>query len=200
MKRSVRARSSRAGWTIIEVVLASVLMGTVMVKAAFLMKSALGLASDATASMHDEDHARRVMDRIALAIMGSNRDQLVPGVEEVHNKRLRYNFSLGLEDGEMVWSDPEEIRLADTGREVEWRENPDELEERKVVWTNLVRPLLEGEEINGVDDNENGLIDEDGLSFVIEGDIVTIRLTLERTEIGGQVVPQTIETVVNCRN
>lgn len=196
--KPLRTTRSRRGWTLIEIVLATVLIITVMAKAVFVMKSALGLANDATASMHFEDQTRRVMDRIALAVMGSSRDQLMPGVESVHNKNLRYNFSLGLEDGALVWSAPEEIRLA--GDEVEWRENPDELDERKVVWTKLVRPLLEGEIQNGIDDNGNGLIDEDGLSFVIEGDNVTIRLTLERPEVGGHLVSQTVEAVVNCRN
>ena len=196
--RLLRTNRSRRGWTIIELVLATVLIVTVMAKAVFVMKSALGLANDATASMHFEDQTRRVMDRIALAVMGSSRGQLMPGVEAVHNKNLRYNFSLGLEDGVVVWSAPEEIRLEGDG--VEWRENPDAIDERKVVWTNLVRPLLEGELENGIDDNGNGLIDEDGLSFVIEGDNVTIRLTLERPEIGGSLVPETVVAVVNCRN
>ncbi len=191
---------SAAGWTLIEIVLASALVLGVIGKAAFMMRSAFGLAGDTTANMHFEDQARRVKDRIALAIMGSDRETLIPMVEDVHCKGIRYKFSLGVEEGEVVWSDPEEIRLDDSGREVEWRENPEELEERRVVWTNLVRPLLEGEVPNGVDDNENGLIDEDGLSFVIEGDCVTIRFTLERPERGGRMVLETVETVVTCRN
>jgi hypothetical protein len=197
MKRIVQTR--RAGWTLIELSIAVILVTVVMGKAVYVMHSALGLASSETASMHVEDQARRVMDRIALAIMGSDRGTLVPQIEEVHSDRIRYSFSLGLEDGEVVWSDPEEIRLGGTRTEVEWRENLDQAEEKRVVWTNLVSPLLEGELVNGVDDNGNGLVDEDGLSFVIEGELVVIRLTLQRPE-AGRTVPQTIETFVTCRN
>jgi len=190
--------SSRAGWTLIETVLAALLVTGVMTKAAFVVNTALGLASEETASMHCEDQARLVIDRIALAVMGSDRESLLPQIEALHTNSIRYSFSLGLEDGEVVWSAPEEIRLG--GSAVEWRENPDAAEERRVVWTTLVSPLLEGEEVNGVDDNKNGLIDEDGLSFVLEGQRIRIRLTLRRPEVDGRTVQQTVESIVYCRN
>jgi hypothetical protein len=193
-------RSPRSGWTLIEITLAALLVTGVMTKAAFVVDAALGLASDQTASMHHEDQTRSVMDKIALAVMGSDRGTLFPEIEELHSNSIRYKFSLGMEDGEVVWSEPEQIRL-DGGRDsVEWLENPGEAEERRAVWTNLVSPLLQGETINGVDDNGNGLVDEDGLSFVLEGDRVVIRLTLQRPEAGGRTVEQTMESVVHCRN
>lgn len=198
----VPLRSSRAGWTLIEVLLAATFTVGVVTKAAFVMNSALSLASDETASMHYEDQARRVMNRIALAVMGSDRDSLIPQIEELHTNSIRYSFSLGLEGGEVVWSAPEEIRFingAGTGS-VEWRENPGEAEERRVVWSSLVSPLLAGEEINGADDNGNGLIDEDGLSFVLEGNRIVIRMTLRRPEVDGRLVQETVEQVVACRN
>lgn len=192
-------RSPRSGWTLIELSLAGVLMIGIVTKAAFVVDAALNLASDESASMHYEDQARAVMDRIALAVMGSDRDSLLPEIEELHTNRITYSFSLGLEDGEVVWSDPEEIRLG-VGNAVEWRENPGAAEERRAVWTTLVSPLLEGEIVNGVDDNGNGLIDEDGLSFVLEGQRIRIRLTLRRPEVDGRTVQQSVESVVYCRN
>jgi len=192
--------SRRAGWTLIELSLASLLVVAVMTKAAFVMHTALGLAGDETASMAQEDLARSVIDRIALAVMGSDRGTLIPQIEEVHSNSVNYKFSLGVENGEVVWSEPEQIRLGDTGQSVEWLENPGAAEERKAVWTNLVSPLLQGEVVNGVDDNGNGLVDEDGLSFVLEGERVVIRLTLRRAEVDGRSVEQTVEAVVTCRN
>ena len=193
-------RSGRGGWTLIEVLLAGLLVTGVMTKAAFVVNAALSLAGDETASMHYEDQARAVIDRIALAVMGSDRESLIPQIEELHTNSIRYSFSLGLEDGEVVWSAPEEIRLGGAGSSVEWSENPGAAEERRAVWTNLVSPLLEGEAVNGVDDNGNGLIDEDGLSFVLEGERIVIRLTLRRPEVDGRIVQQTVEQVVHCRN
>lgn len=192
--------SRRAGWTLIELSLASLLVVAVMTKAAFVMHTALGLAGDETASMAQEDLARSVIDRIALAVMGSDRGTLIPQIEEVHSNSIKYTFSLGVENGAVVWSEPEQIRLGGTGQSVEWLENPGAAEERKAVWTNLVSPLLQGEVVNGVDDNGNGLVDEDGLSFVLEGERVVIRLTLRRAEVDGRSVEQTVEAVVTCRN
>jgi hypothetical protein len=191
---------ARAGWTLIELLLASVLVTAIMGKAAVVISTALDLASDQSASMHNEDQARVVMDRIALAVMGSDRGTLIPQIEEIHSNRIKYTFSLGVEDGEVVWSAPEEIRLGDARDSVEWRENPDAAAERRVTWTNHVSPLLEGELINGADDNGNGLVDEDGLSFVLEGNRVVIRLTLHRPEVDGRRVEETIESIVACRN
>ena len=117
-----------------------------------------------------------------------------------HTSDIRYSFSLGLEDGVVVWSDPEEIRLSATGEAVEWLGNPGTPEEQRVVWSHLVSPFLEGELLNGLDDNGNGLIDEEGLSFVIDGQRVVIRLTLNRPEVNGRTAQETIERVVTCRN
>ena len=193
-------RSRRAGWTLIETLLAITLIAAVLGKAAFVTHAALHLANEQSASMHYEDQARQVMDRIALAIMGSDRDTLVPQVQEVHSNNVRYTFSLGMEDGEIVWSDTEEIRLDGANQAVVWRENPDLAEERRVIWTSRVSPLLEGEVINGLDDNGNGLIDEDGLSFVLEGNRIHIRLSLRRPESDGRTVTQTIDSIVCLRN
>lgn len=193
-------RRSQAGLTLIELLIAGVLTIAVVVKAAYVVDTALGVANDETASMHYEDQARRVLDRIALAVMGSDRETLLPQIEEIHSNSIRYSFSLGLEDGAVVWSDPEEISLDAGNSSIQWRENPDAADERRAVWSNLVSPLLEGELINGADDNGNGLIDEDGLSFVLEGQSVVIRLTLRRPEVDGRLVQETVEAVVHCRN
>jgi hypothetical protein len=201
---STRRGHPRSGWTLIELLIAATLAVAIATKASLVVGDALSLAEVETASVHYEDQARRVLQRIELAVMGSDRDSLLPQVEEVHTNSIRYTFSLGVEDGEVVWSAPEEIRLLDgtaAGREaVQWRENPDAADERAVVWTNLVSPLLEGELENGADDNGNGLIDEDGLSFVLEGNRVVIRLSLRRPEVDGRLVEETVESVVTCRN
>ena len=53
---------------------------------------------------------------------------------------------------------------------------------------------------NGVDDNGNGLIDEQGLAFTIFRNTVTIRLSLLRLSADGQPIEKTVETTVTCRN
>lgn len=199
--RSISPRRVRAGWTLLEVSIVSLLVLGLVTKASFVTREALDFAGDETVSLHGEDQARRVIDQIALAVMGSDRGTLLPQIEDVHSSHIRYTFSLGLEDGEVVWSAPEEISLVENRHAVEWRENPGAAEERRVVWTNLVSPLLEGEVMNGLDDNQNGLVDEDGLSFLLDGERVVIRLSLRRQDPqGGKAVEETVESVVSCRN
>ena len=83
---------------------------------------------------------------------------------------------------------------------VYWSQNPGAENERRVIWTSLVAPYLEGELPNGIDDNGNGLIDEKGLNFVVDRNAITIRLTLERVLDGGEIVSKTVDTTVTCRN
>ena len=94
--------TARAGWTLIELAIASVLVTAVLGKAALLVRASLDLAGDESASMHYEDQARAVIDRIALAVMGAEREKLKPQIQELHSNSVRYTFSLGVEDGSGV--------------------------------------------------------------------------------------------------
>lgn len=189
-----------AGWTLLELMITLTLLALLSAKVVTVMKMANDAAGDQSMAIHVENQANEILDRIGLAIMGSDRGTLVPSVEGLNYSGLRYKLSLGTENGVTVWDDTEEIRLAGVGTRIEWRENPDEAEERRLVWTKLASQLLEGEVLNGVDDNGNGLVDEQGLTFVIDRNMVTIRMTLRATSGVGREVIRTVERVVVCRN
>ncbi len=197
----MRAPRRSSGFTLIEIAIVIALGAVLVVKASFILREASTAAKRGSSAMVLEDQARSVLDRIAYAIMGADRRALVPEntVFPLYTPNLRYEVSVGLDDGEVVWSDPELITL-ENGSRVVWLANPEEEGERRVVWSNLVRSLLEGETINGVDDNDNGLIDEEGLSFVIDGNRVTIRLSLARMGENGEIATYTVNTTVTCRN
>ena len=89
--------------------------------------------------------------------------------------------------------------MLDQGQVI-WRDKPGEVDERSVVWSRWVSDFLENELPNGIDDNGNGLIDESGLTFVIDGSMVTIRLTLQRTGSDGKSSVYSREATVHCRN
>ena len=189
----------RAGFTAIELSIVVVLLVIVTIKAAMLFDFAAESQIEDTAELALEDQARRTLDQVAFAVMGANRETLFPDPDSPnHDSRVWYEVSLGVEDGEVVWGDPEEISGA--GSQVVWSQNPGEADERRVVWSNVVRPFLEGEIQNGQDDNQNGLIDENGLNFTLQGNRVTIRLTLERAQPDGGAHTQSVETSVTLRN
>jgi prepilin-type N-terminal cleavage/methylation domain-containing protein len=193
-------RSLRAGFTLIEVLIAMTLAAVVIVKLTMIIDSASDAGTEQIASLALEDRAREVLDKIAYAVMSAGRDQLLPDPESPeYSTSLTFNISLGVQDGEVILSDPEQI--SGEGVQVLWKQNPGLPEERRVAWCNTVRPVM-WKEIGGnlIDDNGNGLSDEPGLSFTLHRDAVTIRLCLERVNEDGRAITQEVETVVTLRN
>ena len=189
----------RAGFTAIELSIVVVLLVVVSIKAAMLFDFAAKSQVKDSAELALEDQARRTLDQVAFAVMGANRETLFPDPNSPnHDNRVTYEVSLGVENGKVVWGDPEEISGANS--QVVWSQNPGQADERRVIWSNVVRPFLEGEILNGQGDNHNGLIDESGLNFTLQGNRVTIRLSLERAQPNGSVNTQSVETSVTLRN
>jgi hypothetical protein len=149
-----------------------------------------------------EDQARRLLDRISYAIVGTDKEKLFPDpATPIHSSELSYEVVIGVEDGELVWGDPERIGLEpDDATRLVWNRNPGDVDQQRSVWCNVVRPFIAGEIPNGIDDNGNGLVDERGLSFTMEGNMVTIRVTLERMRREGPPLTQVVETTVRVRN
>ncbi len=190
----------RGGFTTIELMVALALLALVLLKAVIIMDATSSYSSDEATAIAVENQARQTLDRIAYAIMGSDRGTLDPGLESPSfSARIRYTVSLGVQDGEVVWDDPEEIATPPATSDLVWSKNPGAADERRVLWSRIVAPLLQGELQNGVDDNANGLIDEQGLTFVLDGNSVTITLTMAKPNRAGVPVPRTVTTTVTCR-
>lgn len=201
MRLRTTLRPQRAGMTVLEVVLAISLLAVVTAKIVTALDAATEQNSTETAVTNLEGQARQVLRQIGFAVMGSHPDTLVPNMgPNTPSSSVRYQINLGVADGEVVWSDPEQIALIDASSELYWTDEPDNEEQRRITWSKLVAPYLEGEVPNGMDDNGNGLIDEKGLALSIEGTTVTMRLTLERLLDDGTLVTTTEQTTVACRN
>lgn len=193
--------NARSGFTMLEVALSITLLAIVTVKISGAISSATDVAEEDAAQVTLETQARRVLRQIGFAVMGSHPGSLVPDITRPNSTSdLRFQVSLGVEDGEVVWSEPEMVAMEELQQQIYWSDNPEAADERRVIWTNLVAPFLEGELPNGLDDNGNGLIDEKGLSFTIDRNSVDMKLTLERVRDDGTVVHSTVENVVTCRN
>ena len=64
-----------------------------------------------------------------------------------------------------------------------------------------MRENLEGEIGNNlIDDNGNGLVDEAGLCFDLDGERLNIRLTLERRMGDGTLITHTAQRTIALRN
>jgi len=195
------ARLRRAGFTLIEVLIAVALLGLVLTKLGIVMEQARRAHEEESISMQLDDQALELIDRISYALYGSDAQRLNPYmVAPFQTSELHYQVSLGVEDGKVVWGEPEVIGLSGDGRQVYWGQDVGEVNEQVVVWANTVSELLQDELLNGIDDNGNDLADELGLSFVMDGKSVTIRLSLEREQDDGKKIEVMRETTVTCRN
>lgn len=191
-----------SGTTLIEALIAMALVSLLSLMGVLLVRMTRTSDSTDASSLELEDQAYRLLDRIAYAIVGTDKDKLFPDpVTPIHSSELTYEVVIGVEDGEVVWGDPERIGLAEeNASRLLWNRNPGEEDEQRSVWCNVVRPFLVGELPNGVDDNGNGLVDEKGLSFTLQGNMVTIRITLERARREGLPLIKVVETTVRVRN
>ena len=79
-------------------------------------------------------------------------------------------------------------------------EDPGGPGERSTVLATRVRVLQGGEELNGLDDNGNGLVDEAGLCFDQEESLLTIRLCVEGVGPSGEAIVRTFEDALVLRN
>lgn len=194
-------RSRRAGFSLLEGIIALTVFGLVAANVSMLMRTAGRAYGSDAASARLESLAAQTMDRIVLSLAGADASSLSPSVSAPFwQSEISFESSLGIEDGEVVYGDPEQIALDANKGEVLWRKNPGLAQELRVVWGKLVDEMQKGELPNYLDDNGNALVDEAGLAFSVDGDMVTICLTLQRTGESG--TPQRCEmtTSVQCRN
>ena len=196
----MRKRAKQFGFTLVELCIALALLAILFIKLTMIMNEATTTHSRESIAMALEDQAQMVIDRIAFAVVGSDADKLFPDPSAPFFKdRLEFQVSLGVEDGEVVWSDLEVIALDENPSLLYWGRNEGTAEEQTVVWCRNVAEWFANEIGNGADDNDNGLTDEAGLSFVLEGETITIRLTLQRNTKEGPI-RYTNEARVACRN
>ena len=187
--------------SLLEAILAVSLLCVVATKVITVLNVATEQNDTDTAKTQLEAQARQVLRQIGFAIMGSSPETLRPNLgPAIPSSSIRYQVNLGVADGQVVMTDPEQIALIEPTQEVYWTDDPDSEDGRRVTWSRLVAPYLEGELPNGMDDNGNGLIDEKGLAFSIEGMNVTMHLTLERVLDDGTLLRDSISTTVACRN
>jgi hypothetical protein len=160
----------------------------------------------------------RSLDRIWDELFESGVEDLTPPpLAPLGSADLTYRPCAGWVGGAIAWQEPARFLLeledgeTDDGvdedgdglvdeRRLVWIRNEGLPDEDRTVLAHDVREFLAGEVPNGMDDNGNGLIDERGLSFELDGEVLTVRLTLERMDRGGRRVVVTRETAILVRN
>jgi hypothetical protein len=204
--------------TIIDVVIATVLLVMVLAVITSVLGIGVGASKGTKAIGEVEREAFRALDRIANAVGYAGADTVLPDLSPpTGDSTISFQTLTSVAGGAETWgplvviewredpTDPEDgvdnngNGIVDEGAVI-WTQSPGEMEERISVIVRGVPNLFEGELANGSDDNGNGLVDERGLSFSLEGSLLTIRLTVMRQGSASEVATRTVETSVTLRN
>ena len=216
----MRARTT-SGFSLIELAVAMTLMG-IVTGGIFMVVDSTGRAVRTGVTGGELDNlGRRTVDRVAELLMQSRRGSVLPAapaaVRPTSTPQVVFPRVTGFNGTNAIWGNNERINfqyeagelddgldnngngLIDEGRVV-WTTNLGLPNQRAVTLCKWVGEFLDGEVFEGfVDENGNGLVDERGLCFEFDGDRVTIRLTLQRTDGNGAVIARTFVRTVAFR-
>lgn len=201
----MRRRTRRAGFTLVEVLIAVTILALVAANTAMILRAGRAAAASGAISAAVSNELNLTIDRIALALMGAKAAAVDgPQLKPLSSESVRFQACLGIEEGDVIVGPEEEITWMATQGEfgkILWRENPEETTERRIVWSNAV-PSSYMDEIagNGIDDNGNEIEDEAGLAFTMDGERVDIHVTVERVGDDGRTRPMQRTQHIFCRN
>jgi prepilin-type N-terminal cleavage/methylation domain-containing protein len=218
MKKHTRT-SKRGGFTLIEVMIGVTVMALFLGAVGMVTLSAQGVYEQGISSASLEARARRAVQRIASELTAAVAASITPRPEgAMGGSEFTFRTSMGFVGPVQQWSSTSRIQLRPDPRDANDGIDNDSdglIDERQIVLVRDVglgteteavicggvRELLEGETANLVDENGNGLLDEPGLSFLIDdNDTLMIRLTLEARDPNNLVVMRTVQTSVHLRN
>ncbi len=191
----------KSGMSMLEAIIALTVTAMLLGNIAMVERATGDAYESSVFSSTLEDQAETTMDRIALAVMSTSADRLdevlaAPGFVS----SIDYEIVTDVVDGEPIIGTPERIEFDLPEGKVIWKRAPDTPDEMEVTWTKNVPPMLEGEVLDGVDNNGNGINNEEGLAFDLNINQITIRLTLQRTDSRGTEYTRTLSRRVTCRN
>ena len=167
------------GFSLIEVIVASGLLGVVLVGTLMAFDSARNAHRATTRSLELRARGNRVATRLVEALRGADADAFasIPSVP-FSVALVDFQTSSGFGGQENVWSPTRRIAFDAATGSVSWFEDPDTADERSSTWCSDVPALLDGETVNGLDDNGNGLIDEAGMCLTNRDGVIELHFTI----------------------
>jgi hypothetical protein len=214
----MKTHRTRSGFALIEVAVSLGIIVLIFGSLVEVNRSTLNAYAQTSAETLLQSEARRALDRVSAELENGGLATLQPNPVVNWTDNLVFQACTGVDPltGAMTYGTPTKIAwvldpgelmngiddngngLIDEGELVLTR-NYNQANPQSVVIAHNVANLLEGEIANHADDNGNGLIDERGFCIIREGNLLHIRLTLQRS-VKGKVVQATVETGVRLRN
>jgi len=209
---------TRSGFTLYEVAITVGLLGVVFAATGMVSRSTNDLANWSGEKGRTEAQAQRTLDRVVAELAMAGRGMLDPDpAAPGWTDDLEFQCATGVAGGVAVWGsltgllwerEPGELDdgqdndgdgLIDEGRVVLVR-NVGTANEQRVVLCSGVAEFAEGETSAVGDENGNGLEDERGFSLQRDGELLTVRLTLQEQVESGQVLTVSVRTSIRLRN
>ena len=196
-----RVRRSRSGFTLIEVLIVAMILGIVLYGVLGVLAASSSSYRHSSASLDMESRGSRLMERLVDALRRSGGTTLtsVP-VNPLWTTTLDFQRSQGFEGVAGNWSEVEGLRVDLAVGSLRWLREPEMASQAVIDDVQSVRPMLEGEIANGLDDNGNGLIDEPGFCVTRENNAIRLHLTLEEEGPNGSTLTRSWSTRVTTRN
>lgn len=189
-----------AGLTLVEMAVSCLVMALVFGSLATALSSSRTVFERGSRTMSLEQDSGRVLRRVTDALRGADAASLplVPA-SPLSSRWIDFQTQKGYVGKTWTWSAPRRIEFDQAAGTLSWIENQALPNEDATVWARNVPTLLEGEVLNGADDNGNGLIDEAGFCVTREGDLLVLRLTIVNDGVvdGGQT--RTTELRISLR-
>lgn len=211
-------QSARSGFSLLEMMIALSVMSAMLGIGIVATQSTQSLMDQSVATGILEAKASRAINRIAREVGGASASTLFPARSAPESSEwLRVQRVDGWSGNDPQWSNDFEIRLVYEPTEVDNGVDDDGdglidecrillvtdvglATERSITIATQVAEYLEREIPDVDDDNGNGLEDERGLCFAVDGSVVEIRLTMVGLGSDGNTIWRTLETSVGLRN
>jgi prepilin-type N-terminal cleavage/methylation domain-containing protein len=219
VKHSLHGKRTRAaGFTLVESLIAVTLLAILFLSVAQTSSRASDAFDEGSVEHALSQTAHRGVERLSQALEFANQAAFAAGNvadATLGDDHLDFQVPQDFANGEVQWTPIQITTEIEPGELKDGLDNDgdgliDELrvvkletvgaDEVRTVLASGVPELFLGETANNLDDNGNGLKDEAGLSFLAEGNVMTIRLTCQRRDDGGRLLTKTAETAVRLRN
>lgn len=213
-----RAEPRAAGYSLVELLIAVLLLGSLLLVAGFAMDRSMALFRQRRASEAVSSSAQRMLQRVASEFVFARQSSLLPAPPLTDGtSALTFQKCLGVQAGAVAWTTPFSLEwerepgelddgadndgdgLIDEGQLV-WVQDVGLATERRVVWGRGLCEFLPGETFDGADEDGDGLVDERGLCFSFEDDVLTIRIGVQGRGQADTTITKVVETSVRLRN
>jgi len=213
-------RTSRAGFSLVEMVVVASILSFALGAPLMILRSAERMRSTVTTRGALQTLARQTVDRIASRLESSSVDMIPQSLlgAGLGSPVVDLQVANGWSGVAINWDPPERIALMPSPEDPDDSVDNDSdgmIDERIVVWTRDVGMTSQSSTVlrrdvperlageipgNGVDENGNGLLNENGLCFEFIDDNVVIRLSLQGRDSANAIIEHTEERRIAFRN